>query len=102
MNLNRNLIANDLIIAHLSVGRIKVKTEVLPFDQNHPVFKNVRLGGHYEPVECQPRNKVAIVVPFRDRVKHLRIFLRHIHSFLQRQQLAYTIFIIEQSTDDGY
>ena len=101
MNLNRNLIANDLIIAHLSVGRIKVKTEVLPFDQNHPVFKNVQLGGHYEPVECQSRNKVAIVVPFRDRTKHLRIFLRHIHSFLQRQQLAYAIFVIEQSTDDG-
>ena len=96
------MIANDLIIAHLSVGRIKVKTEVLPFDQNHPVFKNVQLGGHYEPVECQSRNKVAIVVPLRNRFQHLNVLLRHLHPFLQRQQLAYAIFVIEQSADDGY
>jgi len=54
-------------------------------------------GGTYRPVNCKSRNKVAIIVPYRDRSQQLPIFLRHIHPFLQRQQLAYTIFIIEQT-----
>ena len=94
---------NILILLTAKVGRIEIRTRPQLFNQTEDlIFKTVQLGGRYEPAECQSRNKVAIVVPFRDRVKHLRIFLRHIHSFLQRQQLAYAIFVIEQSTDDGY
>ena len=55
-------------------------------------------GGRYEPSDCRPRNTVAIVIPFRNRESHLAIFLAYIHPFLQRQQLAYTIFVIEQSS----
>ena len=64
-------------------------------------FQIILAGGRYEPTECRARNKVAIVVPYRNRANHLNVFLHHIHPFLQRQQLAYTIFVIEQSTSDG-
>ena len=70
-------------------------------DEKNTLIDRVSAGGRYEPTECRARNKVAIVVPFRNRANHLRVFLRHMHPFLQRQQLAYTIFVIEQSTGDG-
>lgn len=41
---------------------------------------------------------VAVVVPYRERDLHLRAFLSHIHPFLQKQQLNYTIYIVEQVT----
>lgn len=53
-------------------------------------------GGRYEPSECRSRHKLAIIVRYRDRAKHLAVFLRYMHPFLQRQQLNYTIFVIEQ------
>ena len=36
---------------------------------------------------------VAIIVPFRDRDTHLRIFLRHIHPFLMRQNILHRLEI---------
>ncbi|KAK4288162.1 hypothetical protein Pmani_038795 [Petrolisthes manimaculis] len=55
-------------------------------------------GGHFIPYECEPRHKVALIIPFRNREEHLSVFLYHIHPILQRQQLDYTIFVVEQST----
>ena len=57
----------------------------------------LKMGGKYEPETCQYRNKVAIVVPYRDRKDHLTVFLRYLHPFLQRQQLNYVIIVVEQS-----
>ena len=57
----------------------------------------LKMGGKYEPETCQSRNKVAIVVPYRDRKDHLTVFLRYLHPFLQRQQLNYVIIVVEQS-----
>ncbi len=57
----------------------------------------LKIGGRYEPNECRSRNKVAIVVPYRDRKDHLSVFLRYLHPFLQRQQLNYVIIVVEQS-----
>lgn len=54
-------------------------------------------GGNYQPNKCQSKHKVAIVVPYRNREQHLSIFLRYIHPFLQRQQINYTLIVVEQS-----
>ncbi|GAB0091066.1 beta-1,4-N-acetylgalactosaminyltransferase bre-4 [Sergentomyia squamirostris] len=54
-------------------------------------------GGWYRPTECNAKDHVAIVVPFRDREPHLPIFLKNLHPFLQRQQVAYGIFVVEQT-----
>jgi len=43
--------------------------------------------------------KLAIIVPFRDRQKHLDIFVPHMHEFLKDKGIDYTIFIAEQSDD---
>ena len=66
---------------------------------DHP---QVRFGGRYQPKTCLARHKVAIIVPYRDRYDILKHFLFHTHSFLQRQQLDYRIYICEQAFDKTF
>ncbi len=68
-----------------------------------PTFDELRMehlellkGGRWHPQSCVARDRVAIIIPYRDRDEHLRIFLAHIHPFLQKQLIDYTIFIVEQ------
>jgi len=42
-------------------------------------------------------NKLAVIIPYRDREKHLSIFISHITSFLKKQELDYKIYVIEQA-----
>jgi hypothetical protein len=61
----------------------------------HEWFGNtIHIGGSSAPENCMARQKVAIIVPYRDRKEHLDIFLYHLHPILQRQQLDYRIFVI--------
>jgi len=53
-------------------------------------------GGSWAPRSCQPRHRVAVIIPFRDREEHLRTLLNILHPMLQHQMLHYTIFVIEQ------
>ncbi|XP_063365890.1 beta-1,4-N-acetylgalactosaminyltransferase bre-4-like [Cydia amplana] len=58
----------------------------------------VRKGGLYIPSNVTTTwYKVAIIVPYRDRQKHLATFIKYMHSFLMKQQIEYGIFIIEQA-----
>ncbi|XP_046861846.1 beta-1,4-galactosyltransferase 1-like [Xenia sp. Carnegie-2017] len=59
----------------------------------------VKKGGWYHPrnCTCQADKKVAIIIPYRDRSRHLGIFLRYMHPFLKKQEFHYRIFIIEQA-----
>lgn len=56
----------------------------------------VELGGRYRPPYCVARYRTAIIIPFRNRDLHLKIFLHYIHPLLQRQQLNYGIYVINQ------
>lgn len=53
-------------------------------------------GGRYRPPGCEPQHHTAIVVPYRNRQTHLRALLYHLHPFLQRQQIHYSIYIVQQ------
>ncbi|KAM4546377.1 beta-1,4-galactosyltransferase 4 [Fundulus diaphanus] len=55
--------------------------------------------GVYEPSDCKARQSVAILIPHRNREKHLLYLLHHLHPFLQRQQLHYAIYVIHQAGD---
>lgn len=52
--------------------------------------------GQYNPSDCTARQSVAILIPHRNREKHLLYLLYHLHPFLQRQQLHYAIYVIHQ------
>lgn len=52
--------------------------------------------GHFWQTKCKAREHLAIVIPFRDREEHLKVFINHIHPFLQSQLHDYGIYVIEQ------
>lgn len=59
--------------------------------------ENKRMSeGEYEPSDCTARQSVAILIPHRNRERHLLYLLHHLLPFLQRQQLHYAIYVIHQ------
>jgi hypothetical protein len=60
------------------------------------VGDGVPAGGEWRPVECAARNRLAVIIPCRDRDSHLRIMLRHLYPILQRQLTHFRIFVVEQ------
>lgn len=79
-----------------SVGRVKVLLKAPPMSQLEQQMPHIEAGGHFRPSECRARDRVAIIVPYRDREQHLRSFLHNLHPILSRQQIDYAIFVIEQ------
>ncbi|KAK3098343.1 hypothetical protein FSP39_018629, partial [Pinctada imbricata] len=67
------------------------------YEQLEKTYPNVLPGGRFSPSECVPRHRTAIVIPYRNRDQHLRTFLYNIHPFLQRQQLDYGIYVVDQA-----
>ena len=53
-------------------------------------------GGRWKPSDCIGLQRVAIIIPFRHRDEHLKYWLFYLHPLLQRQQLDYGIYVIEQ------
>ncbi|XP_046368477.2 beta-1,4-N-acetylgalactosaminyltransferase bre-4-like [Haliotis rufescens] len=54
-------------------------------------------GGLFRPTECTSSQRVAVIVPFRERSLHLKIFLNNIHPFLKKQRVEYMILVVEQA-----
>lgn len=67
-------------------------------EQQNP---KVKLGGRYTPTDCISPHKVAIIIPFRNRQEHLKYWLYYLHPILQRQQLDYGIYVINQVRSGG-
>lgn len=59
----------------------------------------LQLGGRYKPKECIPHQKVAIIIPFRNRHEHLIHWLYYLHPILIRQQQDYGVYVINQYGD---
>jgi len=84
-------------------GRFPVTVNNIPsMDDMSNMFPGLELGGRWRPKSCLSKHKVAIIVPYRDREPHLRAFLLNIHRFLQRQQVEYGIYIVEQSGNQPF
>nr|XP_027229655.1 beta-1,4-galactosyltransferase 2-like [Penaeus vannamei] len=77
-------------------GKLEVREDISLEETIKELADGVRVGGSWSPPQCLPRWKIAIIVPFRDRQSQVGPFLYHMHKFLQRQQLNYTIYIVEQ------
>lgn len=62
----------------------------------------VSSGGEWMPKDCLSEHHTAIIVCYRNRTEHLQTFLYHIHSFLQKQNIHYKIYVIEQTNDNEF
>lgn len=84
-------------------GKVPVELSHVPSIQDLETrFHWLQPGGHGTPDNCFVRKRVAIVIPFRCRSEHLLLFLQHMHPFLHRQQLDYTIYVVEQVGDGPF
>lgn len=57
----------------------------------------ISLGGRWEPSDCIAQHKIALIIPYRNRKKHLTTFIDYIHGFLQAQFIEYSIYVVEQT-----
>lgn len=78
-----------LIVIVLLIVFYYIFSKILNFEQNDrilPSYGKVRSG-----------HRLAVIVPFRDRFTELQLFLPHLHRFLTRQKLSFSINIINQN-----
>lgn len=90
--------------SNLNGGRIKINQLPTNFSStSNDIQLNlnsyVNKDGRWQPVDCKARHRVAIIIPYKDRLNNLNSFLNHMHPFLQRQELEYQIFVVEQSNE---
>ena len=79
-------------------GFYNVSTEIYDFDQIENQLEKYELksGGIWKsPSSSTSQNRIAIIVPYRDRLENLKIFLSNIHPFLMRQNVHFGIYLIE-------
>ena len=91
------------------MGRLELNTDSLLKNGGNTIYgrsyvsesyKDIAPGGAWKPKDCVARQKVVIIIPFRDRESQLKVFLNHIHSILKRQLLDYRIVVVEQVTNN--
>lgn len=82
-----------------TVGPLKVLLDTPSFEALEIEMKDLKAGGAFAPADCTPRYRVAIIIPYRDREVHLRTLLHNLHPMLMRQQINYTIFVVEEIPD---
>ena len=74
----------------LSIDEIEVELSYL----------SLRKGGRWSPANnIQPKTKIAIVIPYRDRLVNLELLLRNLHPFLNRQNAYYGVYVVEPVGD---
>ncbi|XP_043097452.1 beta-1,4-galactosyltransferase 1 [Puntigrus tetrazona] len=87
----------------LLVGRLRVEfSEPVNLDMVRKDSPRLVMGGRYKPSDCVALQKVAIIIPFRNRGEHLKYWLYYLHPILRRQQLDYGIYVIQQDGEGTF
>ncbi|CAF1284227.1 unnamed protein product [Rotaria sp. Silwood1] len=103
-------IYNSLPICNFSISnnnssfyKVTISNKIYSFDIIEKHHGNdLYIGGHWFPKTCQTEQRLAIIICYRNRESHLKLFLDNIHPFLKQQQLDYTIFIINQHGQEQF
>ncbi|XP_067113557.1 LOW QUALITY PROTEIN: beta-1,4-galactosyltransferase 1-like [Osmerus mordax] len=59
-------------------------------------------GGWWRPRDCLSEQRVAVIVPFRNREEHLKFFLLYLHPLLLRQRQHYGVYVINQAGEGKF
>ncbi|XP_023276447.1 beta-1,4-galactosyltransferase 1 [Seriola lalandi dorsalis] len=85
----------------LLVGPLRVEFNTpVTLEQIKKDNPDLQLGGRSRPRDCEALQKVAIIIPFRNREEHLKYWLYYLHPILHRQQLDYGVYVINQDGDE--
>ncbi|KAH9514654.1 Zinc finger protein containing five transmembrane domains [Bulinus truncatus] len=66
-------------------------------DQLEELYPEMESGGRLRPPDCVPRQRLAVILPYRNRYPHLHITLQNLIPMLKRQQADVTFFVVEQA-----
>lgn len=87
----------------LLVGPLRVDFNInVSLDEVKKENSAVLRGGRFQPSQCEALQKVAIIIPFRNREEHLKYWLYYLHPILQRQQLDYGVYVINQDGEETF
>ncbi|XP_077332389.1 beta-1,4-galactosyltransferase 1 [Lithobates pipiens] len=87
----------------LLVGPLRIEFSIsVNLDEVRKTNPNVKEGGRFKPKDCKAVQKVALIIPFRNRDEHLKYWLYYLHPILQRQQLDYGVYVINQDGDSTF
>ncbi|XP_077134448.1 beta-1,4-galactosyltransferase 2 [Ranitomeya variabilis] len=85
------------------VGRLLIEfSSLMSLERVQRENPEVTEGGRYSPRDCQARERVAIVIPFRHREHHLKYWLHYMHPILRRQKVEYGVYIINQHGEETF
>ncbi|XP_062572940.1 beta-1,4-N-acetylgalactosaminyltransferase bre-4-like [Saccostrea cucullata] len=85
----------------LLVGKFNVNVTPVKYTEVANKIFWISSGGHYKP-NCTALQNVAIIIPFRNRENQLAILMNNLHSILYRQQIEYTVYVVEQADNRGF
>ncbi|KFQ92492.1 Beta-1,4-galactosyltransferase 1, partial [Nipponia nippon] len=92
-----------LCCASLPVGALRVEfSQPVNLEEVARINPEVKAGGRFAPKDCIALQKVAIIIPFRNREEHLKYWLYYLHPILQRQQLDYGVYVINQDGEEEF
>lgn len=60
---------------------------------------DVSSGGEWSPLHCSARDRVAIIIPYRNRLSQLPVLFHYLLPILKQQLLHFRIFLVEQHGD---
>lgn len=88
---------NSFLFFLFSVGPLRIEFSIsVRLDDVMKANPNVQKGGRYKSKDCKSLQRVALIIPFRKRDEHLKYWLYYLHPILQRQQLDYGVYVINQ------
>ncbi|NXX18341.1 B4GT1 galactosyltransferase, partial [Podargus strigoides] len=89
--------------ASLGVGALRVEfSQPVNLEEVARINPEVKAGGRFAPKDCIALQKVAVIIPFRNREEHLKYWLYYLHPILQRQQLDYGVYVINQDGEEEF
>ncbi|RNA28974.1 beta-1-4-galactosyltransferase 1-like [Brachionus plicatilis] len=84
-------------------GLFNVDLSVIPsLEDLKRQIPNLEEDGSFKPRSCIPREKLAIIIPYRNRLTNLVLLLKYLHPMLQKQSRYYRVFLVEQYGDDVF
>nr|XP_018668614.2 uncharacterized protein LOC100179116 isoform X1 [Ciona intestinalis] len=85
------------------IGNLNVESSLKPsLEELDTIAGPNVMDGCFEPTGCEPLQKVAIVIPYKNRYEHMLTLLHHLHPILQRQKIMYCVFLAEQFDDGSF
>ena len=90
----------------INIGNLLLNVHEQNFNRSNKSFKERRLKSNdLSKLNVTSRNessfkhRVAIIVPYRNRERNLKIFLKYMHQFLSEQNIFYGIYLVEPIGD---